>query len=127
MTAEKAPNYGRRVGTHGDWTAWVKQGGRGSWWWSLRRGESAFAASPPGLRAEEDATKAVRVLLAGLRASDALPEVVASKNAAVEAEMDMRSQRDKTNKTMKRALCVVAGGCLALGYAAGWVVGTGGV
>ena len=95
----KSKNAGSTVGTHGEWTATVKQGGRGAWWWTLRRGDKTFATSRTGQKTSKDASADVKLLLDGMKASDRVSELMA---AAAKAQTDVVKEKVRADEAEAR-------------------------
>ena len=95
----KPKNAGSTVATHGEWTATVKQGGRGAWWWTLRRGEKTFATSRTGEKTEKDAIRNAHLLVNGIKATDRVSELMA---ASAKAQTDVVKEKVRADEAEAR-------------------------
>ena len=99
MPRPKKADPGPTVSTYGEWMASVKQGGRGAWWWTLKRGDKTFATSRTGEKTQKAATSSVLLLLNGIKATDRVSELMA---AAAKAQTDVVKEKVRADEAEAR-------------------------
>ena len=110
MAKTRNANPGERVYEYGDWSAWVKKGGRGAWWWTLKRDDKTFATSRTGDKTREASVTDVRFLLDGIKAMNRASEIEGMASTGQDIVKKQRMRADAAEKRLEDANLAVRRG-----------------
>ena len=99
MPRPRKADPGLTVATYGGWTATVKQGGRGAWWWTLKHDDKTFATSRTGAKTQKAAAGAVGILLDGIKATDRVSELMA---ASAKTQTELVKEKVRADEAEER-------------------------
>ncbi len=100
------------IQTFKEFTATVKFGGRGKWWWTIYRDDKVFATSRTGHPSRAEAEYAPSILMQGLAAAEELPSARSKAKAAdanaQQLEKDYRAEQSAHDSIRGRLATALA-------------------